>query len=401
VAPSHAQTSDVLFGGWNSRPQDVGSRPAGLGGAFVAVADDTRAAVTNPAGIALVPELEVSFGLGELWGAFATALRGETVPVSGIPTDSAGASAPCPPGPQPRPWALAFFGQQRNDQQSAVTVVSGPGLLEQGVLSADREQIGLVVARGLTPWLNLGLSLQWRHLRLEGLSSLQDAEGTDLQRVTFDGDANKARAVVGALATFGGRRAPTAFRIGVAYEHDLSRWTVERRAVDIAAGTVAPTTQVRIEEPPLLSAGMAWRVNEAWLLSGQLDYIWYGTVLTALADNQSEEADLFRIDDGLEPRFGIEYTRPSPIGGYLKLRAGIRRETGGRLSYEGTDLGRTQAFTEVPPAFRGAVGASLLAEFYERAARLDFDMSQVVVARTSSVSAAGTRRFSFNITVRL
>jgi hypothetical protein len=390
------------LGGGRGRAEELRSRPAGLGGSFVAVADDTRAAVTNPAGIALVPNVEAAIGFGELWGAFATALRGETVPVSGAPADAASAAAaPCPPGPAPRPWALAFFGEQTLDHESRVTVVSGPGLLEQGVISADRERIGAVVARGLTHWLNLGLTLQWRHLRFEGVSSLHDADGTDLQRVVFDGDANKVRAIVGTLATFGSRRSPTAFRVGLAYQQDLSAWTVERREVDISAGTVEPPARVRIEEPPVLSAGIAWRVSDSWLISGQLDYIWYDRVLTALQDNGAEEADLFRLDDAFEPRLGIEYTRPSPIGGYLKLRGGIRRETGGRLEYTGTNLARTQAFTEVAPAFRGAVGVSLLAEFYERAARLDLDLSQVVVARTSSVSAAGVRRFSFNLTVRL
>jgi hypothetical protein len=67
----------------------------------------------------------------------------------------------------------------------------------------------------------------------------------------------------------------------------------------------------------------------------------------------------------------------------------------------GADLGRTQAFPDVGPAFRGSAGLSLLAEFYARAARIDFDLSQVVVARTSSLSAAGTRRISLSVTVRL
>jgi hypothetical protein len=367
----------------------------------VAVADDTRAALTNPAGIALIPNVEVSAGLGERWGAFATALRGRTVPVSGAPAGAAAAGAPCPPGPQPRPWVVGFFAQQSLDNENHVSVVAAPGILEEGLVSADREFIGVVVARGLTHWLNLGLSLEWRHLRFEGTSTLRDADTTDLRRVSLDGDANKARAVLGALATFGGRRSPTAFRVGLAYEQDLSRWSIERRAADIQAGTVTSPSRVRVAEPPVLSGGLAWRISDTWLVSGQLDYIWYDRVLVALADNQSDEADRFRLDDGLEPRFGLEYTRPSPIGGILKVRGGIRRETGGRLAYDGADLARRQAFTEVPPAFRAAFGVSLLAEFYERAARLDFDMSQVVVARTSSTSAAGARRLSINLTVRL
>ncbi|HVR69933.1 MAG TPA: hypothetical protein VMT87_03735 [Vicinamibacteria bacterium] len=379
----------------------MGARPSGLGGAFVAVADDTRAAVTNPAGLTLVPNLELAAGVGERWLALATALRGETVPVSGLPADSAATPLPCPPGPRKRPWAVGFFAQQSLDHGSHLEVVSGPGLVEDGLLSADREQIGLVAARGLTHWLNLGLSLNWRHLRLEGSSTLRDARGAEVRRVTLDGDANKFRAVGGLLATFGGRHSPTAFRVGLSYERDLSTWTVERREVDVAAGTVAAPARVRVAEPPVLSGGVAWRLSDGWLVSGQLDYVWYERVLAALRANEVEEASLFTLSDGFEPRLGLEHTRPSPIGGYLKLRAGLRRETGGRLRYEGADLARTQAFREVPAALRGAVGASLAAEFYARAARLDLDLSQVVVARTTTVSAAGTRRFSINLTVRL
>jgi hypothetical protein len=401
VSTSEAQTSDVAFGGWTWKPREIGSRPAGLGGAFVAVADDSRAALHNPAGVALVPNFEVALGTGERWGAVALALRGRTVPISGVPANSAAEPRPCPPGPQPRPWAVAVFAQQSLAHQSRVEVVNGPGLVDEGVLSASREQIGVAVARGLVHWLNLGLSLTWRHLRLEGGSTLRDAAGNDRRRVTLDGDANKGRAVLGALATFGPAWSPTTFRVGVAYERDLSAWTIGRREVDVSAGTVAAPAHVRIEEPPVVSGGLAWRISDAWLVAGQLDYIWYSDVVGALRHNEAVEAGAFRLSDGFEPRFGLEYTRPSPIGGYLRLRAGVRRETGGRLSYEGSDLARRQAFTPVPTAFRAAAGASLLAEFYDTAARFDLDISQVVVARSSVLSAAGGRRFSFSLTVRL
>lgn len=398
---TEAQTADVAFGGWSWRPREVGARPSGLGGAFVAVADDARAAVTNPAGVALVPNVEFGLGVGERWGSVAAALRGRTLPVSGAPADAAAEPRPCPPGPQPRPWAVAFFVQQSLRHDSRLEVVSGPALVQEGVLSADREQVGIAVARGLTHWLNLGLNVSWRHLRMEGGTRLRDGAGTELQRVTLEGDANKARAVLGALATFGPPWSPTAFRVGVALERDLSAWTVGRREVDVTAGTVAPPARVRIEEPPLLSGGVAWRLSDTWLVTGQLDYIWYTDVVGTLRHNGAAEAELFRLADGWEPRFGLEYTRPSPIGGYLKVRGGIRRETAGRLRYEGTELARTQAFPDVGAAFRGSTGLSLLAEFYARAARFDLDLSQVVVATTSSLSAAGTRRFSFNVTVRL
>jgi hypothetical protein len=109
----------------------------------------------------------------------------------------------------------------------------------------------------------------------------------------------------------------------------------------------------------------------------------------------------FHLDNRFEPRLGIEMTRSSPTGGYFKLRAGIRRETAGRLAYEGTDPALRQAFGESGDAFRAGAGASLLGEFYENGFRLDIDISQVVVERLTSVRAAGKRRISFGITVRL
>ncbi len=94
-------------------------------------------------------------------------------------------------------------------------------------------------------------------------------------------------------------------------------------------------------------------------------------------------------------------TRPSPTGGYYKLRAGVRRETSGRLEYRGTDPALGQAFEAPPAAFRAGAGASLLGEFYENGFRFDVDVSQVVVERLASVRSAGRRRVSFSLTVRM
>ena len=74
-APGRAQTSDIVFGGWSWRSRDVGSRPAGLGGAYVAVADSIRTATVNPAGIALIPRAELALGTANLWAGVGFSLR--------------------------------------------------------------------------------------------------------------------------------------------------------------------------------------------------------------------------------------------------------------------------------------------------------------------------------------
>jgi hypothetical protein len=75
AVPATAQTTDPVFAGWRFSPATVGSRSAGMGGAFLAVADDARAAVTNPAGLTQVPVTEITFSTGRPWAAVATGRR--------------------------------------------------------------------------------------------------------------------------------------------------------------------------------------------------------------------------------------------------------------------------------------------------------------------------------------
>ena len=416
--PGQAQTTDVLFAGWSWRSRDVGSRPAGLGGAYVAVADSIRTATVNPAGIALIPRAELTLGTGNLWAGVGFSLRGTSkaaTPPAG-PTPAAppplvpvrptqpgsGVVVPCAPARLTRPFAVALFAENAVTQDNQIQVVRGPSLTEAGLLSSTSEEVGLSVARGIVPWLNLGATVSWRHTRLEGESAVVNLAGDQLSRITVGGDSNKARGIAGLLATFGPSSDPTAFRLGLAYHQDLVAWKVERTEIDRVAGTISGPRTIDIEEPPVFAVGAALRLSDTWLFSGEVDYIWYERVTRSLARNLDDAAaEPFRLNNRFEPRFGLEMTRPSPTGGYFKVRAGIRRETAGRLAYEGTDPILIQAFAPNGDAFRAGVGGSLLGEFYENGFRLDIDISQVVVERLTSVRAAGRRRVSFGITVRM
>ena len=88
--PGQAQTSDIVFGGWSWRSRDVGSRPAGLGGAYVAVADSIRTATVNPGGRRPHPEGGAVAGHGaNLWARH----RAQPAPHRSPPG--------APPGPTP------------------------------------------------------------------------------------------------------------------------------------------------------------------------------------------------------------------------------------------------------------------------------------------------------------
>ena len=236
---------------------------------------------------------------------------------------------------------------------------------------------------------------------MDGRATDIDLEGRELRRLSVAGDSNKARMVVGLLATFGPGFAPNRYKLGASYRRDVTSWTVERTSIDLVQGAVGEPVSVRLEEPPVLSAGASWRVSDSWMMTAQMDYIFYDRVRAALDSNSGGDTTGFQLINGWEPRAAIEYTRPSPTGGYLLVRAGVRRETSGRLDYAGEDTALLQAFRGSPSAFRASFGVSFLAEFYDNAGRLDLDMSQVILEQRSTLSAAGTRRFSIGVTVRM
>lgn len=398
-AAAQAQTSDIFFGGWSWRSREPGSRPAGLAGTYVALADGVRTTAINPAGLALIPRVEGAAGTGPLWAGVAKRLQDRTPAVPVRPTEAA-APVPCPEPRRARPWAVAIYAEQSETQRNALEVVHSAGLGEAATLEGTTEELGGGVAKGLTPWLDVGATLALRHVRFDARTVVSDALGVEQRRLSLSGDANKARAIVGALASFGPSWSPTAVRVGISYQWDLLGWSVERTLVDRARGVAGEPTLVGILEPPVLSGGFAWRLSDTWLVAGQLDYTWYDRVARAIEATASP-GDRFRVGDHFEPRGAIEFTQPSPIGGYYKLRVGVRREISGRVAYEGSDPVLRQAFRGSPAAFRGSVGASFLAEFYEKAVRLDIDLSQVVLQRQSSLSAAGSRRLSVGLTGRL
>jgi hypothetical protein len=398
-AAAGAQTSDIFFGGFSWRSREPGSRAAGLAGTYVAVADGVRTTPLNPAGLALIPKVEGAAGTAPLWAGVARRFQERSKVPPSRPTEAA-APVPCPPPRRARPLALAVYAEQSETTLNELDVVNGPGLGGTATLEATTEELGVGAAKGITPWLDVGATVAFRHLRMDGRSIVADALGREQQRVTLAGDANKGRAIVGALASFGPSWAPAAVRIGVSYQWDLLDWSVERTVIDQAQGVAGEPSPVGIVEPPVLSAGIAWRYSDTWLVATQVDYTWYDRVARAI-EATARPGDSFSVADHFEPRAAIEMTRPSPIGGYYKLRVGLRREISGRVGYLGDDPVLRQAFRSAPEAYRGSAGFSFLAEFFERAVRLDVDLSQVVLQRRSSLSAAGTRRLSFGLTGRL
>jgi hypothetical protein len=121
-ARASAQTADPLFGDWRFSPEPPGSRPAGMGSAYVALADSVKAAAVNPAGLALVPAWELNLSSLRAWAGAAGGTRKVRVAAYASATDS------------------------RSGAQGG------------GRLSAEMSEIGLAAGATLLPRLSVGVA---------------------------------------------------------------------------------------------------------------------------------------------------------------------------------------------------------------------------------------------------
>src|SRR5262245_20124519 len=292
ASPSAAQIPDATFAGYSFAPITVGSRPAGMGGAFVGLADDTKAAVVNPAGLILIPLTEVGLSSGERWAAAAT----------GRPT-------------------IRIAGYLTRDDQDAPAL--GSSVPEGGI------------AAGVRPLrrLSLGVGVAWSRLSLDS--------SPDAPVAALGGEDTHVRVTVGMLVGLvdTSRRALPALRLGVSFQPGFD-WSIPS-----APPPGAAPGSVGVRRPSLLSAGLAWRPSDRWTVGLQGDLVRYREVMDSLRRNAGGAAEDWSLPDAVEPRLGLEFSAPLWCGcGVVKLRGGVHYRSSGTLRYGGADPALARAF---------------------------------------------------------
>lgn len=336
-ASAPAQTADPLFAGLRWAPQPPGSRPAGIGGAFAAVADGGKAAYFNPAGLAQLPLKEFELSFADPWlslGARLGVLR------------------------------FAAYGTK-----------AAPDA--RGSLDTSFSEVGFGI--GVAPMHNvkLGVAGAWSRFELEGQRTVTGAGGQQTLLAGVRGDNGRFRVTAGALVTLFASeiRGLPMMRLGVSYQPGFD-WSAEMMEAS-AAGPVRRTIDVR--RPSVLTAGLAWYGSDRWSFFAQGDVIRYGEVLGSLRRNVGSAARDFDMNDAIEPRGGSEFAFPLSCGcGTVKLRAGLQYLSPGTLVYSGTDPVLEQAFGVRSWRAVASLGASFFAEYFGRALRLDLDSKDLL-----------------------
>jgi hypothetical protein len=344
-SPLAAQTTDPIFAGYRWAPGELGSRPAGLAGAFAGLADGAKAAVANPAGLTLIPISEVDISSG-------------------------------------RPWAAAALGHQRfrvaayfTQADEASTDLPATSPTTGGFRDSSVWEAGLAAGMRLHARVRLGASLAWSRLALDAERSEATVEGEETVAASIHASSGQLRGSLGLLAILlgGDARAMPSLRMGVSIQPGFD-WSVP---VVSASGAQAT---VDLHRPTVISAGFALRASDRWTVLAQGDVVRYGEVMDTLVRNVgADQARGFSLTNVLEPRVAAEFSAPLWCGcGSVKVRGGLHYRSPGTLVYDGTDPALTLAFAAGTWRTVGTLGASLYGEYYGNGFRFDIDSRDLV-----------------------
>ena len=346
VAGSAAgQTNDHYYRSWRWT-QEVGSpRAAGLGGAFVAVPNDATAIATNPASIGSLSKTEIFGGVQSRGsGTFGNALGDNIDSRTGIGFIGGA-------GRVSEAWAVGAYliepNASRVDLQEAAPA---DGSINAGFIDGVVTEFGAALTWSPMEKVRLGARVVGTHLKLEGEWRRTGEDGVENLRVGTSSGQTRITGSVGALFEINDR-----FFVGLSAEAGAS-YEADRIGVYPSGGT---SSLYDLRKPARFVGGFSFKPNERLLLAGQLDFVRYGQVRSALVIAQGAATQgEYELDDAVEPRAGIEYSHP--LGNVsVQLRGGVHSEAPGSLKYTGSISGE-QAFAGSERQLNGTAGASMV-----------------------------------------
>lgn len=332
--------------------QGAGARAMGLGGAFIAVADDATAVSFNPAGLAQLLQPEVSFvgrGLQRDVGYedFETTRQGRVLAVSDSLTSSTrfdplfvSATAPLRVGGRNLVLQLsiqrAFALNEDSDrtlQMSPVTSGSGvPGLLSQSInQSGQIDLYSFAMAYEASPRILLGLAYnQWRGRWDLDSSSLRNV-GTTTTTVAF----RQFNAMDGNNVNLGLIwRWPT-WSLGLVhrtgFHADYTFSTVLATNLPRGNSRMVPVT-TGLHWPSSTGLGFAYRPAERWLLTSDLNHTLWSTTRYMSGSPFLNGQSFFDFDkgdrtpDATTAHLGVEHLWITDRDSVIPFRAGLSRE---------------------------------------------------------------------------
>ncbi len=334
------QTNDEFYRSWRWAEEVTAPRAAGLGGAYVALADDSAAVQLNPAGLTLLPKTEITGGI--LWRGSGLLGQDATMPRTGMGFVGGAVLLT-------KEWALGGYLTEPFDERVVLTPSGTSGRLETTVTDGG-------VALGWAPVarVRVGLRVNMSHVRVEGQWARSNGWSTSLL-VGAGAGGTTVTGAAGIMVDCTDR-----FRLGASFRRGAS-WDISRIALNPALGVAADTGSVyHYRSPSVVSAGASLRAGLRIVLTGQVDFV----RLSEVRDVFGVRIGAFAVDEyvlrnALEGRGGIEVSQP--VGRLsVQVRAGVHAASGASLRYIGVDRTEASRFRGSERMTEWSAGASLV-----------------------------------------
>ncbi|MET0555935.1 MAG: hypothetical protein ABW221_23040 [Vicinamibacteria bacterium] len=378
---ARAQTNDHFFRSWRAGAEPLTARAAGMGGAVLALPDDTAGIEANPANLTSLGKTEVSASLR------TTADGDASYPQpSSRPDAFAGGSALASASAAGRigtRWAVGASYQGTRRTRIELAPRSLPdGLVDEGTLATSFDAVALAAAWHIGPSLHVGARVAGARGSVEGAYRREAAGRAADLRVETSGSATRVAGGVGIAW-----QAAPAVRLGAAATSGAT-FSFDREATSPAQNvTLDPGSRYRLRQPAAVGAGACVRVSRHVTALAQLDRVRYGEIRSNLSIRQGAAARTdYALADGWEPRAGVEVSLPFRSVS-LQLRGGWHRAAPGALRYAGTDAVEAASFLGAPAHGAFSAGVSLAARSFR------LDLAGVAADPGTQVLAGITGRF--------
>jgi hypothetical protein len=222
--------------------ESLSTRAAGMGGAFVAVADDGSAVYWNPGGLAsgsffsLV--LDRNLGEGQAPADVRASSRRATLFALGTP-----------------PLGLSYYQLRSIDVMPSPSSPSVPGFTSAEVTSLATHHLGVTLVQSLIDGIAIGTTLKFVH----GSAGAGTVTGVDLDRLIDDADR---------LDTEGGN----AFDADIGVMAVMGPWRAGLTVRNVAQpGFELPGVETELKLDRMTRAGIAYQINPSVLVAADLD----------------------------------------------------------------------------------------------------------------------------------
>jgi hypothetical protein len=318
-APARAQTTDPLYRSWEWDAEPLSARAAGLGGAVAAAASDAGSAAFHPASLSLSAETDVRLSV-----RYADA--------GSVALDRTRTRWTLAQGAVALPLGLssgigAYYRSPRSLGLEIQPTTLPDGSIDGGRLDAVARETGVAFGTALTPRLRVGVRLGAAHLDLDGEATTEAADGS-LRAATSTANAWEPSVGVGLLFA-----AHQSFHASLTWDRQVS-WRA-RWAGDAGSG------DHEVVAPARLAGGLLFRPSSVVWITGQLDWVRWSQVRSALVSpDERPPAFEFALDDSVDGRLGLEMRAEygeSPLWSRAVFRLGLHFRSRGLLEYVGPD----------------------------------------------------------------